>query len=172
MGVFDIRKNVLEFLSAYTYVGPSTGEEHPLVRAGKQPTWGTPGFPDLPAAIERLGIGEYVHWISPPDEADKPGIYRMARTFVYPSRYEGFGLGPLEAMACGTPVVAANASSIPEVVGDGAYLVDPDDSRKLGGPIIATLIQDDLRKRLRNHGLARASNFSWQPTPRETLAVS
>lgn len=105
------------------------------------------------------------------DEVDKPGVYRLASAFVFPSRYEGFGLGPLESMACGTPTIAADASSIPEVVGDGAYLVDPDDSRALGGAIIAALIQDDLRESLRNLGLARASNFNWQRTARETLDV-
>jgi glycosyltransferase involved in cell wall biosynthesis len=172
VGGFDVRKNLKALLAAYTYVGPSTGGEYPLVLAGAQPTrWGTPRFPDLPAEIARLGIGEYVRWIGPVDEADKPGVYRMARVSVFPNRYEGFGLGPLESMACGTPVVAADASSIPEVVGDGAYLVDPDDSRKMGGAIIATLIQEDLRESLRNLGLARASNFSWQRTARETLEV-
>jgi glycosyltransferase involved in cell wall biosynthesis len=172
IGGYDVRKNLRALLSAYTYVGPPAGEEYPLVLGGRTPTqWGSPRFPDLPAEIERLGISEYVRWIGPVDEADKPGIYRMARAAIFPSRYEGFGLGPLEAMACGTPTIAADASSIPEVVGEGAYLVDPDDSRKMGGAIIATLIQDDLRESLRNLGLARATNFSWQRTARETLAV-
>jgi glycosyltransferase involved in cell wall biosynthesis len=172
IGGYDVRKNLRALLSAYTYVGPPAGEEYPLVLGGRIPSqWGTPRFPDLPAEIERLGIGEYIRWIGPVEEADKPGVYRMARAAIFPSRYEGFGLGPLEAMACGTPTIAADASSIPEVVGDGAYLVDPDDSRKMGGAIIATLIQDDLRESLRNLGLARATNFSWQRTARETLAV-
>lgn len=172
MGSFDIRKNVEELLAAYTYVGPSVGDEHLLVLAGRQPSqWGTARFPDLPAMIHEYGIEAYVRWIGAPEERDKPAIYRMARTFVYPSRHEGFGLQPLEAMACGTPVVAADASSIPEVVGDAAYLVSPDDARKLGGAILATLLQNDLHESLRNHGLARATNFSWQRTARETLAV-
>jgi glycosyltransferase involved in cell wall biosynthesis len=172
LGGFDVRKNLRALLAAYTYVGPSVGEEYPLVLAGKEPRqWGTARFPDLHAEIDKLGIGQYVRWIGPVDEADKPGLYRMASVSIFPSRYEGFGLGPLESIACGTPVVAANASSIPEVVGDGAYLVDPDNSRTMGGAIIATLIQNDLRESLRNLGLARASNFSWQRTARETLAV-
>jgi glycosyltransferase involved in cell wall biosynthesis len=172
MGGFDVRKNVRALLSAYTFVGPAVGEDIPLVLGGPEPAhWGTPRFPDLRAEVERLKLKDFVRWIGPVDEADKPGVYRMAKVFVYPSRYEGFGLGPLEAMANGTPTVAADASSLPEVVGDGAYLVDPDDSRKMGGAIIATLIQNDLRESLRNLGLARASNFSWQRTARETLAV-
>ncbi len=172
MGSFDVRKNVQELLAAYTYVGPSVGDDHLLVLAGRQPLhWGTPRFPDLPTIVKQYGLEPFIRWIGAPDERDKPGIYRMARTFVYPSRYEGFGLQPLEAMACGTPVVAADTSSIPEVVGDAAYLVDPDDARKMGGAILATLLQNDLHESLRNHGLARASNFSWQRTARETLAV-
>ena len=172
IGGFDVRKNLRALLAAYTYVGASMGQAYPLVLAGKEPSrWGTPRFPDLRAEIARLGIDQYVHWIGPVDEADKPGVYRLASAFVFPSRYEGFGLGPLESMACGTPTIAADASSIPEVVGDGAYLVDPDDARALGGAIIATLIQDDLRESLRNLGLARASHFNWQRTARETLDV-
>ena len=173
LGGYDVRKNLRALLAAYTYVGPSVGEQYPLVLAGKRPpASGSARFPDLQAEIARRpGLEQWVRWIGPVDEADKPGLYRMARVFVFPSRYEGFGLGPLEAMACGTPVVAADATSIPEVVGDSAYLVDPDDSRKLAGAIIATLIQDDLHQALRNAGLARASHFTWERTARETFRV-
>ena len=172
LGSFDVRKNLLALLAAYSYVGPSVGEDYPLVLAGKAPKrWGTPRFPDLPVAAAKMKVDQYIRWIGPPDEADKAGVYRMARAAIFPNRYEGFGLGPLESMACGTPTIAADATSIPELVGDGAYLIDPDDSRKMGGAIIATLIQDDLRESLRNLGLARASNFSWGRTARETLAV-
>src|SRR5258708_1305498 len=169
MGGFDVRKNVQELLAAFTFVGPSVGD--PLVLAGKAPKWGSARFPDLPAAVKEYGIEEYVKWIGSVDEADKPGVYRMARTFVYPSRYEGFGLGPLESIACGTACVAADAASIPEVGGEAGYLVSTDDARKLGGAIIATMIQNALRESLRNLGLARASNFTWQRTARETLSV-
>jgi glycosyltransferase involved in cell wall biosynthesis len=173
LGGFDVRKNVRALLAAYTYVGSAVGEDYPLVLAGKTPEdWGSPRFPDLRAEIaEKPGLAQYIRWIGPVDEADKPGIYRMARVFAFPSRYEGFGLGPLEAMACGTPVVAADASSVPEVVGESAYLVDPDDSRAMGAALISVLIQDDLHDSLRNAGLARASNFSWERTARETLQV-
>lgn len=173
LGGFDVRKNVRALIAAYTYVGPSVGEEYPLVLVGKPPEqWGTPRFPDLKAEIAaRPELGQWIRWIGPVDEADKPSVYRMARAFCFPSRYEGFGFGPLEAMACGTPVIAANASSVPELVGEAAYLVDPDDSRALGGAIIAVMIQDDLRESLRNLGLARATAFSWARTARETLAV-
>jgi glycosyltransferase involved in cell wall biosynthesis len=173
LGGFDVRKNLRALIAAYTYVGPSVGDEYPLILAGAPPKrWGTPRFPDLPAEIAaRQELGQWIRWIGAVDEADKPALYRMARLFVMPSRYEGFGLGALEAMACGTPVVAAEASSLPEIVGDAAYLVPPHDSRTLGGAIIAVLIQDDLHASLQNLGLARASNFSWERTARQTYAV-
>jgi glycosyltransferase involved in cell wall biosynthesis len=173
LGGFDVRKNLRALLAAYTYVGPSVGEDIPLVLAGKPPSgWGSARFPDLPAEIAaRPGLERYVRFLGPVEEADKPGLYRLASVVVQPSRYEGFGLGALEAMAAGTPCVAANASSLPEVVSDGAYLVDPDDSRAMGGAIIAMLIQNDLRDSLRNLGLARASTFNWNRTARETAAV-
>lgn len=173
LGGFDLRKNLRALLAAWTYAGPSVGEQYPLVIAGKAPAqWGTPRFPDIPAEIAaRPGLGEWIRWIGPVDETDKPALYRMARAFIFPSRYEGFGLTPLEAMACGTPVVAANVSSIPEVVGEAAYLVDPDDSRQMGGALIAVLIQDDLHDALQNAGLARASHFTWERTATETLRI-
>jgi len=173
LGGFDIRKNLRALISAWTYAGPSVGEMYPLVLAGNEPsTWGSPRFPDLQAEIAaRPGLETFIRWIGRVDEADKPSVYRMARAYVFPSRYEGFGLGPLEAMACGAPVIAANASCVPEVVGEAAYLVDPDDSRAIGGAIIAVLIQDDLRESLRNLGLARATAFSWERTAAETLRV-
>ena len=115
--------------------------------------------------------GKEVLFIGQVDEADKPSLYRQAECFVYPSRYEGFGLPPLEAMACGTPVVAAEASSIPEVVGDAAYLVPPDDARQMGAAILAVLVQEDLAGELKRKGLAQARRFSWRVTAEATLAA-
>lgn len=173
LGGFDIRKNLRMLIAAYTYVGPSIGEEFPLILAGKPPEdWGSPRFPDLPSDLEaRPELKAWIRWLGPVDEADKPSVYRMAQAFAFPSRYEGFGLTPLEAMACGTPVVATHTSSVPEVVGDAAYLVPEDDSRAMGGGIIAVCIQEDLHQSLRNASIARASNFSWEKTARQTFAV-
>jgi len=118
-----------------------------------------------------LKITDYIRWIGYIDEADKPALYRLADVFVFPSMYEGFGLPVLEAMASGTPVVANNVSSIPEVAGDGAYLVENGNARAMAGAIIALLLQQPFRESLINQGLARATNFSWRKTARETLAV-
>jgi len=172
LGGYDIRKNVHTLLLAYTYVGQAVGSDIPLILAGRQPrTWGAERFPDLPAYIEQLEISEYVRWLGEIDEADKPSLYRLAEVAVVPTRYEGFGLPALEAMACGTQLVGCDASSIPEITGDAAFLVDPDDARAMGGAILGILMQPPLADQLRNLGLSRASAFSWQNTARQTLDV-
>jgi len=172
LGSYAVHKNVRLLLAAYTYVAQGLGADFPLVLAGHTPgTWGTPRFPDLPAQIEAMGLKDYVHWIGPVEEMDKPSLYRLAKVFVFPSRYEGFGLGPLEAMASGTPVVACNISSIPEVTGDAAFLVEPNDSRAMGGAVLSLVVNEDFAALMRNRGLARARDFSWRQTAEKTLAV-
>jgi glycosyltransferase involved in cell wall biosynthesis len=104
-------------------------------------------------------------------EEDKPALYSGARCFIFTSIYEGFGLPVLEAMACGTPVVGSNASSIPEVVGNAGILVEPYDARRMAGAVIAICTEDSLHDRLSQRALLRASQFSWQRTALETLVV-
>lgn len=171
MGGFDIRKRVNQLLLAYTYVGQAEGDNIPLVIAGREPAWGSPMFPDMRKYASGLQITDYVRWVGYVDEADKPSLYRLASVFVFPSSYEGFGLPVLEAMACGTPVVANEVSSIPEIAGDGAYLVRDGDARAMAGAIIALLLQQPFRESQINQGLARATHFGWRKTAKETLAV-
>jgi len=97
------------------------------------------------------------------------GLYREAAALVYPSRYEGFGLPVLEAMACGTPVIASRAASIPEVLGDAGILLDPDDASGWTRAMMSVLSNGDLRVRLRAEGLGRATTFTWSRTARLTL---
>jgi glycosyltransferase involved in cell wall biosynthesis len=104
-------------------------------------------------------------------EAQLLALYRAASALVYPSRYEGFGLPLLEAMACGTPVIAARTSSIPEVVGDAGVLLDPDDEAGWIDAIERVLEDSPHRDRLRDQGLSRAREFSWQRTAEETARV-
>lgn len=138
-----------------------------LHQHGIELVWGGAAHSHLASAgalegIRRLG---YV------DEADLPGLYSGAEAFVLPSRYEGFGLTCLEAMACGTPVAAANRASLPETCGDGAVFFDPDDERA-GSETVLTLLGDDaLRAEMRARGLRRAAEFSWSRTAVETHAV-
>jgi len=172
LGSFDVRKNIRALLAAYTYVQSALGDEYPLVLAGRRPArWGTQRFPDLPGEIDKLELNDVVRWIGPVAEGDKAGVYRLARVAILPSRYEGFGLGVLEAMACVTPVIAADSTSIPEVAGYAAYLVDPADARAIGGAIIAVLIQDPLHDQLQNQGLARATQYNWLKTATKTVEV-
>lgn len=168
---FDKRKNIGQLLEAYTYVMKAEDTNYPLVLAGREPEWAEPMFPNMRQRVEELDLAHVVEWIGFVDEADKPSLYRMAKVVVFPSLYEGFGLPVIEAMASGTPVVALNASSIPEIAGDGAYLVEPGDARAMGGAIIALLGQEPLRDSLVNAGLAQATRFSWRKTAKETLAV-
>lgn len=165
---FDIRKQINQLLLAYTYV---TSSGVPLVIAGREPQWGTPMFPDMRKYADELNLTDLIQWPGYIDEADKPSLYRLAKVAVFPSIYEGFGLPVLEAMACGTPIVANDVSSIPEIAGDGAYLVPAGDSRVMGGAILALLNQDSFRESVINQGLARATAFSWRKTAKETLAV-
>ena len=98
-------------------------------------------------------------------------LYRDAAALVYPSRYEGFGLPLVEAMASGTPVLASRAASIPEVVGESGILLDPDDPKRWADAIVQVMTDPVLRARLRAAGLARAAMFNWERTARITLDV-
>jgi glycosyltransferase involved in cell wall biosynthesis len=98
-----------------------------------------------------------------------PALYRGARAFLFPSRYEGFGLPPLEAMACGTPVVASAMASLPEVVGEGGILVAPDDVAGLAAALARLLTDDAFYQEKRQAALAQAARFSWETTARLTL---
>ena len=171
LGGYALHKNIMTLLLAYSYVARGLGPDYPLVLAGNKPAEVSPVFPDYDATIERLGLQKYVRWIGRVDEADKPVLYRNAETFVFPSRYEGFGLGPLEAMSCGTPVVTTDCASLPEVVGSAAFTVDADDAREMAGAIIASVIEENLRAELHRKGLEQAARFSWQKTATETALI-
>jgi glycosyltransferase involved in cell wall biosynthesis len=122
-------------------------------------------------AVQQAGLEGRVVFPGYVDDADLPALYSAATVFVYPSLYEGFGLPPLEAMACGTPVISSNAASLPEVVGDAALLVDPSDTAALAQALRAALTEPSLRADLRQRGLSRAAQFSWERCAAETLAV-
>lgn len=168
---FDVRKNAKALLHAYTWVYSALGDDYPLVMAGKLPARDTLFFPDPRRIATELGISEAVHFPGWVDEADKPGLYNAATVFAFPSRYEGFGLPILEAMACGTPVVTSNAASLPELAGAAAFQIHPDDSRRLAAAIIALCVQEDLREEMREKGLTQASQFTWEKTACQTLVA-
>ncbi len=166
LGALEPRKNVLGLVRAIGQLRAG-GEELTLVIAGAE-GWRND---DVGAEVRRLGLAEVVRFAGyvPPD--DLPALYGAATAFVYPSFFEGFGLPPLEAMACGVPVVCSNTSSLPEVVGDAALTVDPRSIDGLAGAIRRVLQDAELRERLRAAGLDRARHFSWERAARETCAV-
>jgi glycosyltransferase involved in cell wall biosynthesis len=139
----------------------------PLVVAG---AW-DPRYPQSRARVEALDLGDKVRFLGTVPEQDLPALYSGAVLFVFPSEYEGFGLPVLEAMACGTPVVCSNRSSLPEIAGPAAVYVDPEDSSAIAAGLARVLEDDDLRESLSAQGLERARTFSWERTARETLRI-
>ncbi|MBI1879626.1 MAG: glycosyltransferase family 4 protein [Chloroflexi bacterium] len=112
--------------------------------------------------LHALGLDGCVIFPGYVDEADLPSFYQLAELFVFPSLYEGFGLGPLEAMACGVPVISSNSSSLPEVIGGAGLLVDPTDTAALSQAVRRVLADTELREDLKGRALAQAQKFSWQ----------
>lgn len=171
LGGYELHKNVMTLLLAWSYVGQALGDDYPLVLAGKKPEETGDVYPDYDSYIKAIRIEEYVKWIGFVDEEDKPVLYRNAETFVFPSKYEGFGLPVLEALSSGVPVVTTDAGPLPEVVGDAGFAVDPDDARGMAGAIIATIMQENLAADLRQKAVKQAEKFSWQETAVQTALV-
>jgi glycosyltransferase involved in cell wall biosynthesis len=129
-------------------------------------------FDDIFRSIEGAGAArDRIHTPGRIEDADLAAVYSAAAGFVYPSLYEGFGLPPLEAMQCGTPVISSNTSAMPEVVGEAGLLVDPTDFGALVEAMRALLDSPELRADLRERGLQRARHFSWERTMQLTLAA-
>ncbi len=166
VGSLEPGKNRERLLLAFARLR-AQGLGHTLAVAGQQ-AWRYEGEEPL---ARRLGLGDAVRFLGYVPQADLPALYSAADLFVFPSLYEGFGLPALEALACGTPVVASNVSALPEVMGDAALLVHPFDVEGLAAAMERLLRDDALRADLRERGLQRAAEFSWERTARETLAV-
>lgn len=128
-------------------------------------------YDEIFAKAEALNLGDRVRFVGYIDAADQALWYAAASVFAFPSLYEGFGMPPLEAMACGTPVVTSNTSSLPEVVGDAGLTVDPRNPDELGAALLRLLNNQSLRAELRERGLRQAQRFSWRETAERTLAA-
>ncbi len=166
VGTIEPRKNIPRLVSAFAAVAREI-EDVDLVLAGPS-GWGNQ---DLAALARERGLEGRVRFLGRVPEDDLPGLYSAATAFVYPSLYEGFGLPPLEAMGCGCPVVTSNVSSLPEVVGNAALLVDPSSEQDIASALRAVLDDDCLRGSLRARGLERAKLFSWRRCAEETMEV-
>ncbi|MGH2662226.1 MAG: glycosyltransferase family 4 protein [Actinomycetota bacterium] len=169
VGGIEPRKNLPALGRAFATVGGDLR----LVVAGSSVPWNPEGRTALDRSLGSLPTQarariEFTGYVS---ERDKVGLLGGAEALVFPSLYEGFGFPVVEAMACGTPVLTSNVSSLPEIAGDAALLVDPRDEESIAGGIRRVVEDGDLRSRLRERGLARAQSFRWEETARRTAEV-
>ena len=167
LGTLEPRKNLPTLLAAYARLCQRPGFAHYLVIAGGKGWY----YDEIDAAVQHLGLGGRVLFPGYVPDNELSLWYSAADLFVYPSLYEGFGLPPLEALACGTPVVASDSSSLPEVVGDAGLVVPPLDDGALAEAMERLLNDAALASELRRRGLARARAFSWQRVARETSST-
>lgn len=167
LGGVDPRKNTRRVIEAFAAAKEAAAAGLTLVIAGL-PVRSIPGFA---SHAERLGVRDEVVFLDFVPEETLVALYNAAEMFLYPSLYEGFGLPVLEAMACGTPVIASTTGSIPEVAGDAAILVNPSDTRAIADAIVRVAGESDLRHELIRRGEARAREFSWERAARETIRV-
>jgi glycosyltransferase involved in cell wall biosynthesis len=166
VGSIEARKNLARLLEAYAQLR-CWSQKWKLVIVGAR-KW---KFSSVFETVRRLALEPLVHFTGYIAEEDLAALYNGADLFVFPSIYEGFGLPVLEAMACGTPVITSNSSSLPEVAGDAAILVDPHDVEAIASAMRCVLEDQALRAGMRARGLARAQQFTWERTARETIAV-
>lgn len=166
VGTLEPRKNLLRLARAVACLREE-GVDVPLIMAGPQ-GW---MMSDFQREVARLGMLDRIRYLGYLPLPDLPVLYSLATVFVFPSLYEGFGLPPLEAMACGTPVLTSNRSSLAEVCGDAACLVDPEDVASISDGLRCLLGDAALRAELSRRGRQRVQRFSWEHAARKTAAV-
>ena len=162
LGTVQPRKNYVRLMQALDPIAEKLNVD--LVIAGR-PAWLSE------AILEEAANRSFVKMLGFTDDADLPALYRQSAVFAFPSLYEGFGLPPLEAMACGTPVIASSASSVPEAVGQAGLLIDPLDMQAWTTAIEQVLEDSDLRIRLISSGLAHSNQFTWERAAKQWLAL-
>lgn len=168
VGSLQPRKNLVRLMRAYARLRDENPDFRPqLVIVGRKLWLASEIFAEASRRqwSDDLILTGYV------SDEDLPKLYRAAIAFVYPSIFEGFGLPPLEAMACGTPVIAGNTSSLPEVTGDAAILIDPYDEDALARELLRIVNQPDLRDRMRQLGIEQARKFTWRNAAEKTLQI-
>lgn len=164
VGNFGIHKNVGALIEAYARLKRGHKIPHTLVLCGKMQ-----GAGHIMEKIKEHGVEDSVRVLDYIEQKDLPFLYNGASVFVFVSHYEGFGIPPLEAMACGVPVVASQTASLPEVTGEAALLVDPKDIDQITQAILKALGDDTLRESMRAAGLRQARKFSWEQSARIVL---
>ena len=164
--ILDKRKNILRLLEAWSKIENDIPKDIWLILAGKH------NDRDFRASLAQAGIlPSRVHLSGHAPDEWMPALYAGALAFAFPSLYEGFGLPPLEAMACGTPVLTSNLTSLPEVVGDAAYMVDPLDVGQIADGLVSLIEDNALRSQLIAKGFKRAALYNWDESARRTWAL-
>jgi glycosyltransferase involved in cell wall biosynthesis len=166
VGAIEPRKNLARLVEAFADARRQ-GIPHDLVCVGPY-GWSSR---DLYDRVERLGLRRQVHFTGYVPAEDLPAIYSSSEFFIFPSIYEGFGLPVIEAMACGTPVITSNASSLMEIAGGAAEIADPYDGEALAAALAKLASNADHRRDLAARGIERAQQFSWVRTAKEMLAL-
>src|SRR5436853_4343914 len=167
VGTLEPRKNLLTLLKAFDQIVRQISLRPQLVIAGGEGWLMDETF----SFIKHSGIGDRLLFTGYLDDDELRALYSTCRIFVYPSLYEGFGLPPLEAMACGAPVIAGRVAALQEVLGSAARLVDPLNVEALAGSIVELIENDEERRRLASNGPQHAAKFSWAETAQRTLQV-
>jgi glycosyltransferase involved in cell wall biosynthesis len=161
------RKNLSLVLDAYSVWRAEAHQSHKLVIAGGE-GW---LFEGIFRRVEELSLEKEVIFLGYVADENLPALYNLAEVFVFPSLYEGFGLPPLEAMACGTPVITSHSSSLPEVVGEAGLMVSSGDSQALAQAIRQVLDDPDLREDLVQRGRHQAQKFAWGPSAQKLVTM-
>lgn len=167
-GVWRSHKNLVNLIRAFALLQEDEGFESQLVITGRE----DPYYPEVKRTVKELGLEHAVIFTGLAPEEELIALYQSAKLYVYPSLYEGFGLPPLEAMRCGTPVVASKNSCIPEICGENnALYFDPYDPEDIANAIRKVWLNEALQKDLRERGLRHSRKFSWEKMAEKTLEI-
>ncbi len=167
VGNLEPRKNLVRLMEAFHHASQKLGEDYQLVICGKN-GW---LYKDIFKTYERLKGNQDIILTNYVGTQDLLSLYQAANMFVFPTLYEGFGLPPLEAMACGVPVITSNLSSLPEVVGEAAITINPFDVGEISDAMVRLASSETLRKSLIEDGLRQAKRFTWEKAAQETIEV-
>lgn len=167
-GVWRSHKNVVNLIKAFSYLQENEGFDPQLVITGKE----DPFYPEIKRTVKELGLEQDVVFTGLVPEDELVSLYQEARVYAFPSLYEGFGLPPLEAMRCGTPVVASRCACIPEICGeDNALFFDAYDPEDIANTLRKLWLNEELRKELRERGLRHSRKFKWENMAEKILAI-
>ncbi|HUP27426.1 MAG TPA: glycosyltransferase family 1 protein, partial [Chloroflexia bacterium] len=167
VGTLQPRKNLGLLIEVWDILRHNMDSPPQLLLAGRR-GW---LYESLLESIRAKELGDLIKFADYVEREDLPALYSGATAMTFPSLYECFGLPPLEAMSCGTPVLASNTSSLPEVVGDAGILLDPRDAEAWAETLRGVIANPELRAEMSRKGLQRAAQFTWERCARETLAL-